>query len=116
MTAPITITRPTASPIRTGADHARSVTSDGCQTLTSYRLADLIDYLSAAPGIDSVTVVRHGHLILDAVFYPFPAERAHIIHSCTKSVVSTFNGTLVDFRYRETVTGTDIRATGTPEQ
>ena len=66
------------------------------QGMDAGRLADLVEYLSASPGIDSVAVVRHGHLILDAVFYPFPAERAHIIHSCTKSVVGTLIGIAID--------------------
>ncbi len=38
--------------------------------------------------IDSITVVRDGYLVLDASGYPFQPDSRHIIHSCTKSIVS----------------------------
>jgi len=87
------------------------------QGMESGGLAALVEYLSTSPGIDSVTVVRNGHLVLDAVFYPFPADRAHIIHSCTKSIVGTLIGIAVDSGLLEgtSVPVVEILAEAAPE-
>lgn len=50
----------------------------------------------AAYGIDSVTVVRNGYVVLDTVIYPFPEETAHNTYSCTKSVIGTLIGIAID--------------------
>jgi CubicO group peptidase (beta-lactamase class C family) len=49
--------------------------------------------------LDSVTIARHGYLILDATVYPFPPGAKHAIHSCTKSIVSALAGIAVDQGY-----------------
>jgi CubicO group peptidase (beta-lactamase class C family) len=54
-------------------------------------------------GIDSVSVVRNGHLILDAAAYPYRADSRHVIHSCTKSIVSALIGIAIDKGYIESV-------------
>lgn len=59
-------------------------------------LADFIEAVVAEPGIDSVTVVRNGRLVLDTVVYPFPEDTGHIIHSCTKSITATLIGIAID--------------------
>ncbi len=46
--------------------------------------------------IDSVTIIRNGYMVLDATFYPFPESTEHIIHSCTKSIVGTLIGLLIE--------------------
>jgi CubicO group peptidase (beta-lactamase class C family) len=50
----------------------------------------------AAYGIDSVTVVRNGYVVLDTVIYPFPEETAHNTYSCTKSIIGTLIGIATD--------------------
>ena len=45
--------------------------------------------------VDSVLVVRHGHLVLDVYVYPFQANAKHPIHSCTKSITSILIGIAV---------------------
>ncbi len=67
------------------------------QGMDSEVLADLIEHIdSSGADIDSVTIVRNGYLIVDAVFRPFAAGTPHIIHSVTKSVVSTLIGIAID--------------------
>lgn len=53
--------------------------------------------------IDSVLVVRHGYLLLDAYVAPFDDSSKHIIYSCTKSVVSALTGIAIDQGYIENV-------------
>ncbi len=66
------------------------------QGMDSAMLADMVDQVVSQPGIDSVTVVRNGHVVLDAAVYPFGHDDPHIIHSCTKSVVATLIGIAID--------------------
>lgn len=68
-------------------------------------LAELVEQAVAAGGIDSLTVVRNGYAVLDTVVYPFPEDTTHIIHSCTKSVVSTLIGVAID---RDYLDGVDV--------
>src|SRR6185437_17077589 len=42
--------------------------------------------------VHSLTIVRHGHLVLDAYFAPFADNETHEVFSVTKSVVSTLVG------------------------
>lgn len=53
--------------------------------------------------IDSVLVIRHGYLVADAYVHPFRAGTRHIIHSCTKSIVSALIGIAIDRGYIEGV-------------
>ena len=46
--------------------------------------------------IDSVTVVRNGHVVLDAYFHPFQAGLKHAIRSNTKSIMSALVGIAVE--------------------
>ena len=46
--------------------------------------------------IDSITVIRNGYLVLDAAVYPYTQDTKHIIHSCTKSIVSILIGIALD--------------------
>jgi len=62
------------------------------QGIDSGVLVDLVDRVVAVHGIDSLTVIRNGYLVLDTVVYPFPADTGHIIHSCTKSITATLIG------------------------
>ncbi|MDH3299275.1 MAG: hypothetical protein OES24_02085 [Acidimicrobiia bacterium] len=44
------------------------------QGMDSAMLADMIGRVASEPGIDSVMVVRNGHVVLDAVRYPFGGD------------------------------------------
>jgi len=46
--------------------------------------------------IDSIMVIRNGYLVLDAALYPYTQDSKHIIHSCTKSIVSILIGIAID--------------------
>lgn len=58
--------------------------------------------------INSVTVVRHGYIVLDAYVHPFGPGKRHIIHSCTKSFVSALIGIAIRAGY---LTGPDQKLT-----
>lgn len=63
------------------------------QGMDSTRLAAMLDVIKERDyDIDSVSIVRHGYMVLDATVYPFQPDTKHIIHSCTKSIVSALVG------------------------
>lgn len=53
--------------------------------------------------IDSVTVIRNGYMVADATIYPFQPDSRHVIHSCTKSIVSVLIGIAIEEGYIEGV-------------
>ena len=53
--------------------------------------------------IDSVTIIRNGTLVLDAAVYPYSQDSKHIIHSCTKSIVSILIGIALDQGFIEDI-------------
>ena len=70
------------------------------QGMSSDTLAAMIEKILLSPNrIDSVTVIKNGYLVLDIYFYPFQEDTAHIIHSCTKSIMSTLIGIAIDKGY-----------------
>jgi CubicO group peptidase (beta-lactamase class C family) len=67
-------------------------------------LAEMVDTIHERDyDIDSVTVIRNGHILLDEYFPPFAPDSKHIIHSCTKSIVSALIGIAIDQGYIEGV-------------
>jgi CubicO group peptidase (beta-lactamase class C family) len=53
---------------------------------------------------DSVTIVRHGANVADMYFNPlFPTGTPHMIHSCTKSIVSALIGIAIDAGHLDSV-------------
>ena len=97
--APTTTTTTTtlAEPVTPWPTDGWQTSTPEAQGMRSGDLATMVESITATGlDVDSVAVVRHGHLVLDAVFYPFPDDRAHIIHSCTKSIVSTLIGIAID--------------------
>jgi CubicO group peptidase (beta-lactamase class C family) len=65
--------------------------------MDSRRLAEMFETIREREyAIDSVTVVRNGTIVADATAYPFKPDSQHVIHSCTKSIVSTLIGIAVD--------------------
>ena len=63
----------------------------------SQQLAALFEQIGASDySIDSVTIIRHGAIVADAYIPPFAPQTRHIVHSCTKSVVSTLIGIAIE--------------------
>jgi CubicO group peptidase (beta-lactamase class C family) len=63
------------------------------QGMSSAKLAAMLERIrSDNPGIRSVTVVRHGTVVLDTRISPFKSGDRHDVHSCTKSVLSMLVG------------------------
>lgn len=46
--------------------------------------------------VHSITVIRHGYVVMDAYFYPFRPDTLHDVASVTKSVTSMLLGITVD--------------------
>ena len=67
------------------------VSSPEAQGMSSSALADLVDF-GAASGMDSVLLVRHGTLVLDATYAPFQPGMKHLVNSVTKGVVGALVG------------------------
>lgn len=67
------------------------------QGLDSVKLADGLQSLRDKNlPIDSLLIVRNGHLVLDAYFYPYDDSVPHKLASVTKSVMTTLIGIAVD--------------------
>ncbi|WP_420645389.1 serine hydrolase domain-containing protein [Candidatus Leptofilum sp.] len=80
------------------------------QGMDSAKLLEIFDFYEAAhakdPGvtIDSIAIIRNGYLVADIYFNPlFPRDSAHVIHSCTKSIMSALIGIAVEQGYIESV-------------
>ena len=76
------------------------------QGMDSARLLEIIEFHEAAhakdPGvaIDSIAIIRNGYLVADLYFNPlFPKGSTHVIHSCTKSIISALIGIAIDQGY-----------------
>jgi CubicO group peptidase (beta-lactamase class C family) len=68
--------------------------------MDSELLAKMIDYIRDNDlNVHSLTVVRHGYIVLDAYFWPFTPLTKHDIASCTKSFTSTLFGIAIDKGY-----------------
>jgi CubicO group peptidase (beta-lactamase class C family) len=67
--------------------------SPEAQGLDSDVLADAFDYVrDHDTRIHSLTLVRNGHIVLDAYFWPFQNGQLHDVASVTKSVTTTIAG------------------------
>jgi CubicO group peptidase (beta-lactamase class C family) len=64
------------------------------QGVSSAALAGLVDF-GAASDMDSLLVVRHGRIVVDAYYAPFRAGQMHLVNSVTKAVVGTLVGIAV---------------------
>jgi len=53
--------------------------------------------------VDSITVIRNGYMVFDHYFPPSAEDTMHVIHSVTKSIVSTLVGIAIDKGYIEDV-------------
>ena len=85
------LSTPRAAPTWPTAEWPRS--GPEAQGMSSAELADMLQRIEGDnPGIRSVTVVRHGTVVLDTRISPFSQGDRHDIHSCTKSVLSALVG------------------------
>lgn len=67
------------------------------QGVDSELLAQVVDRIRIQGlAVDSLLIVRHGYVVLDAYFYPYTAARLHDVASVTKSVTSTLIGIAID--------------------
>jgi CubicO group peptidase (beta-lactamase class C family) len=74
-----------------------STASPESQGLDSVVLAELLDHVrSRNLPLHSLLLIRRGHLVLDAAFYPYEPDRPHDVASVTKSVVSVLVGIAID--------------------
>lgn len=72
------------------------------QGVDSSLLAELFEEVERSEtAVDSVTVVRHGVIVADAYVSAFEPQTLHVIHSCTKSIMSTLIGIAIDHGYLE---------------
>jgi len=70
--------------------------------MNSGLLADAIDYLLSRRdlyNINSLTVIRHGRVVADAYFYPYPPSELHNLASISKVWLSTVVGIAIDQGY-----------------
>ena len=58
------------------------------QGMSSERLARLVDF-GGSNDMDSLLVIRHGRIVLEATYAPFQAGLKHRVNSVTKSVISS---------------------------
>jgi len=71
--------------------------SPEAQGLDSEALAQAFDFIrDRRVRIHSLVLVRNGHLVLDAYFFPFEPGQMHDVASVTKSITSTLVGIAID--------------------
>jgi len=81
-----------------------SASSPEAQGMDSNQLASMLAEIKTQNyRIDSVAIVRNGVLVLDAYHFPFKPKKTHIIHSCTKSLVSALIGIAIREGYIESI-------------
>src|SRR5450432_2353022 len=63
------------------------------QGLDSQVLAGMVDSISQKHlNVHSVTVIRHGYVVLDTYFYPYRATATHDVASVTKRITAALVG------------------------
>ena len=74
------------------------------QGMHSKILADMLEWIQIKSYIiDSITIIRNGYIVADVYFDPFSKGQKHIIHSCTKSIMSALIGIAIDKGYIKNV-------------
>jgi CubicO group peptidase (beta-lactamase class C family) len=96
-TAPL----PTGAKVKTPAPAATiagwSISTPEQEGMDSDVLADMLEEIKdQRHNIDSVVIIRNGRMVLEAYVYPWNPNKKHIIHSCTKSIVSILIGIAID--------------------
>ena len=65
--------------------------SPEAQGMSSHELAGLVDF-GITNGMDSLLVARHGKIVAEANYAPFPSGMRHRVNSATKSVIGSLIG------------------------
>jgi CubicO group peptidase (beta-lactamase class C family) len=65
------------------------------QGMSSSALADLVDF-GVANSMDSLLVIRHGRIVVEATYAPFKPGMKHLVNSVTKGIVGTLAGIAFD--------------------
>ena len=80
------------------------------QGMDSAKLLEMVEFYKEQrlkkekKSIDSITIVRNGYIVADIYLNPlFPKDTKHIIHSCTKSIMSSLIGIAIEEGYIEGV-------------
>jgi CubicO group peptidase (beta-lactamase class C family) len=95
VTSIATLSTPVVAATWPAAEWPQSAPED--QGMDSAELAAMLGWIEDRnTGIRSVTVVRHGTVVLDAYISPFTSSDRHEIRSCTKSVLSMLVGIAID--------------------
>jgi CubicO group peptidase (beta-lactamase class C family) len=90
--------------VNTYASNGWKVSTPEMQGMHSPMLADMMEYIKKNNfNIDSLLILRNGHMIFDAYFYPFSIEQKHHIYSCTKSIMSALIGIAINKGYIQNV-------------
>jgi CubicO group peptidase (beta-lactamase class C family) len=67
------------------------------QGLDSPTLAGMVESIAQKHlNVHSVTVIRHGNIVLDSYFYPYRATATHDVASISKSITAAVSGIAVD--------------------
>src|SRR5215469_256275 len=67
------------------------------QGIDSQALAGVVDNITKKHlNVHSVTVIRHGYVVLDSYFYPYRPTATHDVASVTKSITAALVGIAVD--------------------
>ena len=70
------------------------------QGMDSEMLVQMLDDIEQKDiNIHSLLVIRHGHIVLDAYFYPFAPDTRHDLASVTKSFTATLIGIAIEKGY-----------------
>ena len=79
------------------------------QGMRSQMLAEMMEHIKKNSfNIHSILIIRNGHMVLDAYFWPHSTGLKHIIHSCTKSVMSALIGIAIDNGYIQGSSGESV--------
>jgi CubicO group peptidase (beta-lactamase class C family) len=74
------------------------------QGMQSKLLAEMMELIKRNSfHIDSILIIRNGNIVFDAYFWPFAKSQKHIIHSCTKSIMSALIGIAIEKDYIQNV-------------
>jgi len=67
------------------------------QGIDSQKLVAMLEEVNQRSyAVDSIMVVRNGHIMMDIYRFPFKPVSRHIVHSCAKSVISILIGIAID--------------------
>ena len=80
------------------------------QGMDSAKLVEMITFYqedhakNPANSIDSISIIRNGYMVADIYFNPlYPKDSLHVLHSCTKSIMSALIGIAIEEGHIESV-------------